>query len=121
MNKRIPLIYACSGCSSAAQLANALAVRLDRERIAEMSCISGVGGDVAPLVEIARSGRPVVSLDGCEFACARQCLARHGVQPRHAVDLSEHGVVKRRYADFLAADFERMLAALRERVASFHA
>ncbi|TAK94969.1 MAG: zinc-binding protein, partial [Aquabacterium sp.] len=40
------LVYACSGCSSAAQLANHLAVRLDREGIAEMSCIAGVGGRV---------------------------------------------------------------------------
>ena len=41
-----PLIYSCSGCSSAAQLANHVAVRLDRAGVAEMSCIAGVGGDV---------------------------------------------------------------------------
>lgn len=39
----LPLVYSCSGCSSAAQMANVLAVELDRERIAEMSCIAGVG------------------------------------------------------------------------------
>jgi len=27
----LPLVYSCSGCSSAAQMANDLAVRLDRE------------------------------------------------------------------------------------------
>ncbi|MFB6195347.1 MAG: putative zinc-binding protein, partial [Haloplanus sp.] len=47
----LPLVYSCSGCSSAAQMANDLAVRLDRERVAEMSCIAGVGGDVGPLVD----------------------------------------------------------------------
>ena len=40
----LPLVYSCSGCSSAAQLANHLAVRLDRDERAEMSCIAGVGG-----------------------------------------------------------------------------
>ena len=30
-----PLVYACSGCSSAAQLANHVAVRLDRSGVAE--------------------------------------------------------------------------------------
>jgi hypothetical protein len=42
-----------------AQLANALAVRLDREERAEMSCIVGVGGNVKPLVRTATSGRPI--------------------------------------------------------------
>lgn len=40
-NNKLPLVYSCSGCSSAAQMANALAVRLDREKVAEMSCIAG--------------------------------------------------------------------------------
>lgn len=46
-----PLIYSCSGCSNVAQLANSLAVRIDRAGLAEMSCIAGVGGDVKPLVK----------------------------------------------------------------------
>ena len=41
-----PLIYSCSGCSSAAQLANHLAIRMDRAGAAEMSCLAGLGGDV---------------------------------------------------------------------------
>ncbi|MFM2427654.1 MAG: hypothetical protein RL707_1481, partial [Pseudomonadota bacterium] len=50
----LPLVYACSGCSSAAQLANQVALQLDRRGIAEMSCIAGVGGDVPYLLKIAR-------------------------------------------------------------------
>ena len=30
MSKPLPLVYSCSGCSSAAQMANHLALRLDR-------------------------------------------------------------------------------------------
>ena len=47
MSKPLPLVYSCSGCSSAAQMANHLALRLDRAGAAEMSCIAGVGGGVA--------------------------------------------------------------------------
>ena len=65
----LPLVYACSGCSSVAQLANHCAIRLDREGWAEMSCISGVGGGVALLVKLARSGRPILALDGCALGC----------------------------------------------------
>ena len=71
-----PLVYSCSGCSSAAQLANHVALRLDRAGVAEMSCIAGVGGDVASLVRTARSGRPIIALDGCPLNCVQGCLTR---------------------------------------------
>ena len=92
--KNLPLVYSCSGCSSAAQLSNAVAVRLDREGSAEMSCIAGVGGDVPSLVKIAKSGRPIHVIDGCALQCARNCLARHGVTPTKHYDLSKHGIKK---------------------------
>jgi uncharacterized metal-binding protein len=53
MSDRPPLVYSCSGCSSAAQMANHLAIRLDRDNQAEMSCIAGVGGGVPGLVKTA--------------------------------------------------------------------
>lgn len=81
-------------------MANDIALRLDRMGAAEMSCIAGVGGDVAPLVRLATSGRPVLAIDGCPLACARQCLARHGVVPAHHLQLGGHGVRKRMHAGF---------------------
>ena len=51
----LPLIYSCSGCSNIAQLANSVAIELDREVKAEMSCIAGVGGGVKAAGE-ARPG-----------------------------------------------------------------
>ena len=50
------------------------AVRLDRERLAEMSCIAGVGEDVGPLVDTATSGRSMLVIDGCPLECVRKCL-----------------------------------------------
>jgi uncharacterized metal-binding protein len=84
-----PLVYSCSGCSSAAQMANHIALDIDRAGVAEMSCIAGVGGDVPSLVKLAKSGRPVVAIDGCPLECARNCLARHGVTPDLHFQLAE--------------------------------
>ena len=100
MSSKPPLVYSCSGCSSAAQMANALAVRLDRDGTAEMSCIAGVGGAVIGLVKTAQSGRPILALDGCVLACAAACLAQAGVTADIHLVLSEYGVKKRRHADF---------------------
>lgn len=96
----LPLVYACSGCSSAAQLANHVAVRLDRSGLAEMSCIAGVGGDVPSLLKTARSGRPIVALDGCQLVCVSSSLARHGIAPDQHHLLHAYGVRKRQHEDF---------------------
>lgn len=114
--KPLPLVYSCSGCSSAAQLANHLALRLDRAGAAEMSCIAGVGGDVPALVRIAArgaaSGRRIVGIDGCALSCVRQCLQRHGITPDLHYNLADFGVKKRVKADFDPADADRLWAAL---------
>jgi len=98
--RQLPLVYSCSGCSSAAQTANYIALKLDRENHAEMSCISGVGGNVASLVKKAQSGRPVMALDGCALACTLNCLAERGVTADYHLQLQDHGVKKRYHADF---------------------
>jgi uncharacterized metal-binding protein len=95
----LPLIYACSGCSSVAQLANRIAVKLDRAARAEMSCIAGVGGGVRPLVRVAQSGRPILALDGCALQCVKHCLRNVGVAPTAHVVLTEHGLAKRAHED----------------------
>lgn len=113
-----PLVYSCSGCSSAAQMANYLALALDRSGAAEMSCIAGVGGGVAPLVKLAQSGRPALVIDGCALACARQCLAKAGVQPARHVLLNTQGVRKRLHADFDRVQADALLASLRDQLAT---
>ncbi|MFA7342698.1 MAG: putative zinc-binding protein [Terrimicrobiaceae bacterium] len=113
-----PLIYSCSGCSGAAQLANHLAIRMDRLGAAEMSCIAGLGGDVKPLVRLAKSGRPIVMLDGCPFQCGRHTLARHGIEPDLYLDLSRCGVSKEKHVDFDPEDSERLVPQLAASIAA---
>lgn len=109
---KLPLIYSCSGCSSAAQLANYLATRLDRRGLAEMSCIAGVGGDVPSLVRVAKSGRPIVAIDGCKLQCVKSCLERHGVTPTRQFVLSDYKVQKTFHVDFSEEDAQRLLTEL---------
>ncbi len=99
-DNKIPLVYSCSGASSAAQMANHLAVKLDRLLVAEMSCIAGVGGDVKSLVKTAKSGRPIIALDGCPLHCAAKILQRQGLRADEHYDLSKLEVKKQMHADF---------------------
>lgn len=91
----LPLVYSCSGCSNVAQLANTLALRLDRADLAEMSCIAGVGGNVPALVRKAQSGRRIIALDGCQLHCVTGCLSQHGVSADIHLTLNEYGLRKR--------------------------
>lgn len=113
---QLPLVYSCSGCSSAAQMANAVAIRLDRSNHAEMSCIAGVGGDVPPLVRLAKSGRSIVAIDGCSLHCVRSCLARHGIEPSMHLTLTELGIRKKYHMEFNESEamavFEAVVANL---------
>lgn len=93
-------------------MANHIAVKLDRLKVAEMSCIAGVGGDVKPLVKTALSGRPIIALDGCPLQCAAKILARHGLKADKHLDLSELGVKKRKHEDFGPQEAAQVLQQL---------
>ena len=94
-------------------MANHLALELDRSGLAEMSCIAGVGGDVQALLRVARSGRPIIVLDGCPLVCAKSCLARHGIEPRIHHTLSDYGVKKRQHENFEIAAAREVLTRIR--------
>lgn len=107
-----PLIYSCSGCSSAAQMANYIAVKLDRLGLADMSCIAGVGGGVKKLVKTALSGRKIIVLDGCPLACSKACLSRYEIIPDLHIDLSKLGVAKKDHEDFNQAEADEIIDQL---------
>lgn len=104
VNTKKPLIYSCSGCSNVAQLANDIAIALDREGYCEMSCIAGLGGDVSSLVKKATSAQEIIAIDGCKLACTAHTLARHNLSATTYIDLSEFGFRKQQHCDFSCAD-----------------
>ena len=114
----LPLVYSCSGCSNVAQLANTLAVRLDRAGLAEMSCIAGVGGHVQALVSKATSGRAILAIDGCPLHCASACLAQHGVSADVHITLSSYDLRKRYREDCSAAEADALFADMTRIIAS---
>lgn len=117
-DEKLPLVYSCSGCSSAAQMANYLALQLDRSQKAEMSCIAGVGGGVKKLVRTALSGRKIIAIDGCPLACTAACLSQHGITPDVHVELTSLGVPKKQHVDFERVQAEAVFKVLEERIAA---
>lgn len=110
MKARLPLVYSCLGCSSTAQMANARALRFDREGVAGMSCIGGAGGGLAGLVRIARSGRPILALDGCAPRCVGACLTLASLGADGHVQRAYAGLRKKARVDFDRAPAEAVHA-----------
>ena len=103
-SQELPLVYSCSGCSNIAQLANQIAIELDRDKVAEMSCIAGVGGGVKPLVNKAKSARKIISLDGCPLHCVENCLAKHSIESTHHYTLTNYGIKNKYHMDYSPSD-----------------
>lgn len=96
MSEKIkPVVYACSGCSNLAQMANELALSMDRDGIAEMSCISGVIGKVQPIMDMVKNDRSIIVIDGCCLGCTKACVDACGLVAEHYFVISKFGFEKR--------------------------
>jgi len=60
------------------------------------------------LVKRARSGRPILALDGCVLACVKACLGKAGVEATHHMVLNQPGVTKRYHQE--STESERAIA-----------
>jgi uncharacterized metal-binding protein len=76
-------------------MAHNISLTLDGDGIAQMSCISGVVGKVKPILELAKSGRPIIAIDGCELGCTKACLDKSDIKTDHYFKISDLGFNKR--------------------------
>lgn len=90
-----PIVYSCSGCSNLAQMAHNISLNLDGDGIAEMSCIAGVIGKVGPIMDLAKSGRPIIAIDGCSLSCTKACLESSDLKADYYYLISDLGFDKR--------------------------
>jgi len=90
-----PIVYSCTGCSNLARMAHDIALNMDSDGIAEMSCISGVIGKVEPIQKIASEGRPIIIIDGCDLSCTKSCADACGMKVDKYYKISDFGFEKR--------------------------
>lgn len=95
VNTHKPIVYSCSGCSNLARMAHDIALNIDSDGLAEMSCISGVIGKVQPIANMAHSGRAIIAIDGCSLACTKTCLDACALKIDQYFDISSFGFDKR--------------------------
>ncbi|MEW6304125.1 MAG: putative zinc-binding protein [Verrucomicrobiota bacterium] len=94
MPEPLPIVYACSGCSDAGELADRIARKLTRDGVAEMSCLAGIGGRVKSLLAKGTNARRILVIDGCPIACAKKTLQLAGLTKFEHLGLHELGFRK---------------------------
>ncbi len=94
VKKPATVVYACSGCSDAGELADRIARQLSREGAAEMSCLAGIGGRVKPLVNKAAAAERILAIDGCPLNCTRHTLELAGFKDFDHLELHALGFRK---------------------------
>lgn len=90
--KKLPLIYACAGCSQAGCRAYLVAREIQRRGLARMSCLAGVAAR-RPNFMKELENRALWVVDGCPIECARGAIESLASIERH-LKLHELGIPK---------------------------
>ena len=91
MKNTKPLVFSCSGCSHLATMANDIALTLDNDKIAEMSCISWLIAASEEQIKEKILDRKVILIEGCEESCSSSCLSRVKVYVDVYINLANLG------------------------------
>ncbi len=110
------IVYACSGASNLGQLANEIAIRLDRLGLAELACATEVGAQDG---NGQGAGKPVLAISGCTSGCCAAMLAQHGVDVSRSVILAERGIAKAKHVLVDPDSSERVFGQVLAELAPF--
>ncbi|MGP8233801.1 MAG: putative zinc-binding protein [Limisphaerales bacterium] len=94
VKKPATVVYACSGCSDAGEIADRVARQFTRDGAAQMSCLAGIGGRVKSLVSKAEKAERILVIDGCPLNCAARTLKLAGFQRFDHLELHKIGIRK---------------------------
>ena len=93
-NEGTRLLFSCSGGSDVGELADRACRALAERGVGRMYCLSGIGGDVAAIVQTTWAADSLVAIDGCSVGCAAATLRRQGFEAFQRVIVTELGFPK---------------------------
>ena len=87
------LVYACSGAANTGLLADQVMRALNRDGVADSTCLAAMGADLSGFLESARSATRNIVIDGCKVACGKRVFEKNGIAFQHYV-MTDFGVEK---------------------------
>lgn len=105
-----PIVFACAGCSFAAKLSWDLAKELDRQQLAEMSCLAGVGARKKYFLN-KLINRKIWVIDGCPIECGKGIFCQINTPINRHIKLFELGFQKNQEIE---VDMENLIIKIYE-------
>lgn len=93
-SSRRVLIYACSGASNVAEIADRVARKLAAEGKGQMFCLASLGADNPDMIQTARDAELNLVIDGCPMNCAQKIFARHRLTNIRIIRVTDYGIPK---------------------------
>lgn len=87
------LVYACSGAANTGLLADQVMRTLNRDGVADSTCLAAMGADLSGFLESARNATRNIVIDGCKVACGKRIFEKNGIAFQHYV-MTDFGVEK---------------------------
>jgi uncharacterized metal-binding protein len=88
------IIFPCSGAADVGEIADHAARKLRDDGVGKMSCLTGIGGRVSNLMDVAKAAEAILAIDGCPLCCASHTLKAADFTKFAQVCLSDLGLEK---------------------------
>jgi uncharacterized metal-binding protein len=108
------LLFACSGGSNVAQIANDAAKALDQLGQGRMYCAVGVVSKLTAFIETANKAEKRVVIDGCEVHCLKKGFEAAGVPVDVHVVVTDLGIAKGHHFDYAQGEVAKVAGAVSE-------
>lgn len=88
------VVYVCGGSADVGELTDRAARQMNREGVASMSCLAGIGARDADILFNAEYATHVLLMDGCPKACSRRTFQNANLKRFVHFDMSAVGLRK---------------------------
>lgn len=93
-NKKVVLVYACSGGANVAEVADRAARDLSFAGTGSMFCLAGVGAGIPGMVQTARDADVNLVIDGCPMDCGKKVFEKAGLTNFVQIKVTDLGIQK---------------------------
>lgn len=83
-------VVVCSGASNLGQIANRLAVEMQKQGRAQMTCLAAIAAGLSSYIKSLEKVDEVVVIDGCSAACAKKIIENTGHTRYTYYDMSNY-------------------------------
>ena len=112
----VTIVMACSGGSNVGQITNEVGKMLDKQGVATLFCLAGVGGHIPGMVASVEGADKVLVIDGCQVKCGKECMDKAGLTGYDHLVVTELGIKKAHTFDLEPADIDCVMKASLEKL-----